>query len=505
MKKSIITIILLLAIVAPAQRVSAQGLERNDLLYHAQSVPQSNQLNPAFYQKYRSAYITLPSFNISMGMPISYSEIGFQYDQENDKYRINLYDLSEKLENNQSIHFGTNIELFGFGFRTNKLFFNFSASAQVDLAFYFPEGLTNILHEGLADRIGAANAAEINASQFLHASAYERYSIGMGYIVNDHLSIGGHFNLLNGVVNLNLEDTRIRLYATDDAYSTIHGDVNYRLARAGALNLDFENHETEFAHSFGNTGFTFDLGASYKTDGFTFSASLIDVGPGIHWKENIYYTEPKRTTIDFDGSNFGSLINDGQVDNEFAGNVVDTLAALLDIKDREGSDYWYGVPTKLFIGASYDINNYIRAGLLYHGEWDRGIVTAGKGFDLGRGHFRSNLSLSANFNLAGWLELMMANAFVFDGKNGSLFNPGIGLTFSPANTVQLYVMADFISSFYAVEAKAMNAYMGFNVRFGKNRDKKTEGNDEAALIQIEPAQSTPDPTNANGSSEPIVF
>lgn len=528
MKKHIVLFAILLVAICSSTVVKAQGLERNDIMYNMYSLPQSNQLNPAFFQKYRSAYISLIGINTSMGMPIAYKDIQFTYDQENDKYRINLYDLSSKLDNDKSIHFGLNVDIFGFGFRTDKFFITFNSSAVADVAFYFPSGLASILHDGFADRIGVENAAEISTSQMLHVTAYERYSLGFGYYVNQNLTVGAHFNLLNGIMNMNIEDTRIGLYATDDAYSTIHADLNYRMVRGGCLDFSLaskkdnsnnnnggngnnnndEGSEVKFNHTFNNTGFTFDLGASYKLGDFTFSGSIIDLGPGIHWVDNVKAVEPKRKSVDFNGGNFGGLVDNGQVNNEFGNSLVDSLSEMFMTKDVESTEYWYSVPTKIFLGAGYDFNRFLRANLLFHGEWDRGLITAGKGFDLGNGHFRCNTSLSATFNVAGWVELSVANAFAFDGEDGSLFNPGVGITLSPANTIQFFLMADYISSFYAVEEKATNIHFGFNVRFGKNRDKHSNSDDDsAAMIQIEqaPASNSADPTNANAANEPIVF
>lgn len=530
MKKHIIIFAALLVAVCSSTVVKAQGLERNDIIYNLYTLPQANHLNPAFFPKYRSAYISLIGMNVSMGMPIAYKDIDFAYDQENNKYRINLYDLSSRLDNNKSIHFGTNIDVFGFGFRTKKFYITFNSSVNADVAFYFPMGLASILHDGFANSIGADNATEISTSQLLHINAYQRYSIGGGVYINDNLTVGAHFNLLNGIMNMNIEDTRIGIYATDDAYSTIHADLNYRMVRGGCLDFSLaskkennnnnnggnnnnnnnsnEDEGVKFNPTFNNLGYTFDLGASYKLGNFTFSGSIIDLGPGIHWVDNVKSVEPKRNSVDFNGGNFGGLVDNGQVNNEFGNSLVDSLSEMFMTKDVESTEYWYGVPTKIYLGAGYDFNRFLRANLLFHGEWDRGLVTAGRGFDLGNGHFRCNTSLSATLNLAGWVELSVANAFAFDGEDGSLFNPGVGITLSPANTIQLFLMADYISSFYAVEEKATNIHFGFNVRFGKNFEKHAKSNDDdAAMIQIEQAPETKssDPTNASNSSEPIVF
>ena len=80
--------------------------------------------------------------------------------------------------------------------------------------------------------------------------------------------------------------------------------------------------------------------------------------------------------------------------------------------------------------------------------------------------FRYNATLSLGVNLFNWAELTVGSSIVYDGSKIQPFNPGLSLVLTPATAIQLYVMADYISSIYLVEAKAFNVKFGLNILVG---------------------------------------
>ena len=490
MKKNIIHLSILLVALFSFTAANAQMLERNDMIYNSSILPQANYYNPAFFQPNRDIYITLPSYSISEGLPVAYSDLHFVKNMEKGKtkYKLDLYSLAENLQNDKSIHLGTTVNVFGFGFHINKMFFTFNASANVNGSLYFPSGLSDIITGGLIRSIGKENASGVVFDKFLSVNAYERFSLGFGYDINKNLTIGIHANLLNGVASACLDDVNAQVWSEDDAYSQIRGTLQYRFLRAGALNYDFETNEfKEFEHTFNNLGYTFDLGVVYRLNKFTFSAALVDVGPGIQWKDNVKEITPKNTDLKFDGNDLGDFMTSGKMDFTFFDGVTDTLDGVLDYVESDYESYWQAIPAKMYVGASYTFNDYFRVNLLFHGEWDNGIISKGEDGTtfFGEGtRMRHNTSLSGSLKVNNMIELMVANAFCFDGEKGSILNPGIGLTLAPANALQLFIMADYISSFKAADIKGTHVQFGLNVCFGHDRTKDAANvvtNDETVL------------------------
>lgn len=86
--------------------------------------------------------------------------------------------------------------------------------------------------------------------------------------------------------------------------------------------------------------------------------------------------------------------------------------------------------------------------------------------------FRFNTTFSFTANIFDWLEAMVGNSFVFDGGRTDLINPGVGIVLTPLKAIQIYAVADYISSFYLVDSKSFNCNLGINILFGGlNRGK----------------------------------
>ena len=135
------------------------------------------------------------------------------------------------------------------------------------------------------------------------------------------------------------------------------------------------------------------------------------------------------------------------------------------------ADYWFSIPTKINLGASFSFAKILRAGLLFHGQFDRGLLSQRNKYELDltgdiKNTFRFNTTLSFHANLFNWAEVIIGSSIVYDGKKINPLNPGIGLVFTPATAFQVYLMADYVSSIYLVEAKAFNVKFGLNLLFG---------------------------------------
>ena len=136
---------------------------------------------------------------------------------------------------------------------------------------------------------------------------------------------------------------------------------------------------------------------------------------------------------------------------------------------------WFSIPTKINLGANYNFGRFFRAGFLFHGQFDRGLLSKSNALGMGLGEventFRWNTTLSVGANLSDWVEVMLGNSIVYDGKSMDFFNPGAGMILSLGRVFQMYLMADYLSSFYLTDSKAFNMKLGLNLLFG-NGDRK---------------------------------
>lgn len=447
-------------------------LASNELLYHSVRVVQSNDLNPAFFPRKTSEYLSLPQFNTSFGLPLSYKEVGLKYDAATDKSYLNINELMQALgDGNNKFNFNTNINLIGFGINLGQYYVTFSTKLAMNATISVPTDVFKVISNMKGNNwVGKENAAQIASDDLLLFNSYMRVSLGAGYhFVSIPLTIGAHVNILDGILNINTDKTNIDIYATDQYYSSIIGDVNYHVRRAGFIDID-TNYKVNITDMPSNMGVTFDLGAAFELNDFEFSASLLDIGPGIHWKQNVINTTPRGTKIEFNGFDISNIIHGGSFDTNFAANFKDSVMRVVNAQNEVTGDFWYSIPTKLNLGASYTFcNEMLKAGFLFHGEWEKGLIRSGAGFNIPQNTFRYNTTLSLTANLLDWVEVMVGNSFVFDGGNTDLLNPGIGIVLTPLTAFQIYAVADYLSSFYLVESKTFNCTLGINLLFGSVR------------------------------------
>lgn len=222
-----------------------------------------------------------------------------------------------------------------------------------------------------------------------------------------------------------------------------------------------------------NYGFGLDLGARYYTDLFEVSASILDIGPGIHWKDGIHkvVSAHENNSITFTGADVSTYVHGGQIDTGFIQMLTDSVMSMIDYKIIDGgADYWTLVPTKVNLGGMFHVNEYFSAGLQFHGEFERGMVKVGEIYKSKLTGFYSNTSLVLRANLKDWIELIAAASVIQSKKNWDWFNPGVGLTFTPFHTLQMYLFLDYISAIPLVDAKQFNISFGLNLLVGRSFD-----------------------------------
>lgn len=459
-------IILLAAVIAIfAANVSAQN---NTLLFGSTYIPQSNVLNPAFYPSNNTFYISLIGLNPEFHIPLSSNDI-FIADESGKTHYINAWELGEKFKEDNNMFLNTDIHLFGFGLWIKNLFASFSARTKLNIHMGAPTGLAEIF----ANRFDGLAGKEITISDnnLMYATAYNEFAIGGGYSIGD-LTVGARAKILNGICDFRTNNTDFTLNFNEDGDLT-KALIDYTFTATGTsvFNQETVGDILRAAFSGKSWGLTLDLGAKYKWNMFEFSASILDIGKGIHWKHDIIHATPhENTPINFDHTDFGHIV----VDNiDSLRNAFSVAIDSIQLNDTNaGSDYWTSVPTKLNLGATVTLGKMCRAGLLFHGEWDKNISffdKSGKAFD--KTLFRSTTSLVFGVNLANWVELMASMAVVKNGNKADWFNPGLGVNFSLGKLLQMYALVNYVSSLKVKDIKSVNLQFGINMMFGKGLAK----------------------------------
>ena len=480
MKHRILAIIA--AVLLGMGTVSAQYNETNNLFYHSFRTPQSNQLNPALFPNKNTLFITLPSFGMRFGAPLSISDFVY-YDDASGNTIISVNRMLDSLSVNNRFRMGIDMDILGFGLHIGNTFVTLGARWVNDFSLGIPIDMINALLTGNVDENGEViNSVRLLDGDLMNFTSYLETSIGVGHRLSAlGLTIGVRAKLLSGVLNLQTDNSRIDLNTADgldnvsiDAYYQLQGALCMPVDSLKSFNLSHLGIGDVIGAFGSNTGVAFDLGAKYDFGPFCFTASLNDISAGIHWKKNTYTVAPVNghATFVFDGENVRTILDQGAMNTDSVTAHLQQFVEGLTPDTTTGADYWYCIPTKLNLGASYSFAKLLRAGLLLHGQWDRGILSRKNNYELDltddlKNTFRFNTTLTFGVNLFNWAELIVGSSIVYDGSKINPFNPGVGFVFTPATAVQMYLMADYVSSIYLVEAKAFNVKFGLNLLFGR--------------------------------------
>ena len=494
--------ILAALLVLATGTATAQYNETNNLFYFAQRSPQSNQLNPAFFPS--AFYLTLPGISsLQLGLPLSIGDI-VTYDSAQSANIININNVFDKLGDNNQFRLGLDVNIAGLGLKIGPVFFDANMQVRSQFNLGIPVSVINTVMQGNVNDDGTPiPEVTLLDGNLFNMQMYLETSVGAGLKVPmTGLTVGAHVKLLSGILNMQTDNTKVT-FETEEDYETVRAKVYYEIMGASVLPID-----SSFSEMFsnlnvkdvamnlidlngGNNGVAFDIGAKYDLGIFSFSAAINDLSAGIHWQKNVVSLTPKngQGTIEFDGLDITNLLDHGNINGDSLTQYLQgQLDGMMPQFLTDSGDYWYSIPTKLNLGASVNLG-ILRAGILFHGQWDRGLLSkstyssfgealsdASANYEAVKNTFRFNTTLSAGVNLFNWIEVIAGSSMVYDGHSkitlDNFLNPGVGIILTPATLIQAYVMMDYASSMYLTQMKAFNFKFGFNMLIGSNRSSR---------------------------------
>lgn len=472
MKTRIIAIAAVLMMALPS--TNAQYNETNNLFYHTLRTPQSTLLNPAFSPANTSLFFMLPGLELNFGSPMSINDV-MSYNPTTQTTYIHLDNILTCLNNNNKFNFGANINIFGFGLKLDKTVLTFNSRLINQARFGLPVETINALTQGNIDDNGDPRpVVELLNGNVLNANSYMEMSAGAShYIEPINLTVGLRAKILYGIANVQTDNTRIE-FNTDPNMDSVTARMYYEIQMATFAPYDTSAHsfDINFGDMLGsaNTGIAFDLGAKYDFGPFTFSLSINDLSAGIHWTNNVTTWQPQggQGVIEFNGMELNTMLNSGNFNVDSLTNYLENQLSAMTPVRKDSGDYWFSIPTKINLGASYNFAKMFRAGILFHGQFDRGLLSKSNDryYENAENTFRFNTTLTCGASFFNWIEAIVGNSIVYDGESMDLFNPGIGVILTPGTFFQIYLMSDYISSFYLTDAKAFNVKFGVNLLFG---------------------------------------
>jgi len=342
-------------------------------------------------------------------------------------------------------------QILAFGFKVKNSYFNFDISNRLLTEVGFGSDFLKFLSQGNGGSLLGKRAGFDGLGASL--MSYIEYGLGYSREINPNVSIGGRFKLLSGLANLSGTNTSFGI-TTDSVNYNLSFDGQAEIKSSNTLiytdsaymnNLDYMR-LAKMAYNFSNFGMAFDFGATVKlSEKFTASASVIDLG-FINWKNGVSNYSIDKFTYAFKGLDLNSLLSDS---SDVAKEIVDSLTSIFKVGNTTNS-YSTGLPTRIYLGGSYQWNNYISSGITFYNEFYNSS-------------YRPGLVLSSTFSLRHWLGATL-NYGIY---SRSATNVGFGLRIRG-----FYVLTDNLVALLNYQAvKAASVCFGFNLVLGKPKSE----------------------------------
>ena len=449
-----------LIIVSSEKNTFAQ---RDAVLYNMSSIPQHQYNNPA--QKTNCLlYLNLP---VISSVYLDYHNNGFVFTdlvqkRADDSLLLNMENLISTLKKTNVLGFAVQTDWLGAGFSHEKNHFFFNISEKAFLRLRYPKDFVKLLWEGNAGFIG--QTADL-AGLALKATHYREYAFGMGRELNDQWTVGAKLKILSGMQNISTNVSKLSLSTAASSYElTGNSDM--------VLNTSIIADENATAKTYlmpknKNWGAGMDMGVVYKlSDKLAFSASIIDLSY-IKWKHNVINYSNDLDEVTFKGNSINNF-TDSNATTPFE-TLFDSLSIAYDNYNETKNTYTEGVPPRIYLGGTYNINDNNKIGALFHGEYFK------KGF-------YPSFTVSYNYQLPKWIGASLS----YTAMHRSFVNLGAGLSIR-LGPVQIYAVSDNLAYLFNLAkitdvgvvpqtAKSAHARVGLNLVFiKKEQDKDGDG------------------------------
>ena len=428
-------------------------------LYFMNSLPQVTYLNPA----------SVPRYKFSVGLPGSsimalYGNNGFTYndfaEKEGGVVKANLNKLYNAMADKNYISLATKADLFRLSLKVNpRIYLTLNTTITAYNSIMLPKEVAGIFINGTVAYVNSVASLAPNVESLV----YVETGVGTSYVVNKDLTLGLRVKILKGATNITTERAQVDL-SLDNSYAiTVRADADIKTS--GLQNLIDPNDdqpgewqdylENNWEEYLKNSGFAFDIGATYKvTEKFTVGLSLIDIG-SIKWNNDRYgyNLDPARANYTFRGFDLERIL-DG--DDDYIDAEIDSIENRFVLREGRVQPYSTMLPAKAYLSGAYELKRNFKAGLLLFAE-----------------RFNQRTSTGASVSLNKDFGRRFSTSLSYTATSRSFNNIGMGLSLNFA-PFQLYVVGDNIlrAPLALMTDGNLNPFVNtmhyFNVRAGLN-------------------------------------
>ncbi len=357
-------------------------------------------------------------------------------------------------ENGNFVNTGFSMDLANAGFRKGRFYFSLDYRLRYYGDIDYSKDFLGFFVLGNGNYMGADNPANIHFG--VDMGVYTEFGVGAQYDIKDNLTVGIRLKMLNGIVNVKMNDMNLQIYTDPDTYvmtaSSVFDIRMSSITNPQVYNVDDIGNMFEDLRFFGNWGLGVDIGASYELNKhFGFGASVYDLG-FIKWNNSKVHHHEKEDFVLNDAfvDDIDELLNmnldyTGMV-NDIVNNVIgnDTLV--------DGDSYDTSLRTRVMLQAYGELNPMARLTALAQLCFINDQATPVYTLAYSGVFFNNILSLTANYTYSKYC--------------GNCIGLGAGIHIGPFN---VYAVTDnflLVTKIGAPVDKLLTSYSANNLRFG---------------------------------------
>jgi len=298
--------------------------------------------------------------------------------------------------------------------------------------------------EGNGQYVGAT----IDLAHQMNLTAYNEFALSAAMNFSK-LTVGAKLKYLTGIANASVSNNALTLFTDSDIYQlTLTSDYTLNTStiinsnNLSSFQLDFGNFGSDNLFT-KNNGIAVDLGIVYQLNEKTkLSASVIDLGT-INWTDNINNYSSKGNAT-YEGFEFSQFSDEGEI--AFS-NALDTLEEVFNFSETQ-NEYATNLPTKIYLSATYDMNEMWQLGGLFFTE-----IYQGKTFPM--------VALSGRAKITDKISV----GGIYSARENNFFN--LGLNFAVRiGSIELYGASDnILGVFNPYKSSNVNLRTGLNLLF----------------------------------------
>ncbi|TLX72363.1 hypothetical protein E9993_17655 [Labilibacter sediminis] len=422
-----------------------------------ESVPQAHQLNPAFNSNH-TVVIGLPVI-ASTHLSLNTDQLSFNnmYSlQSNGNYKLDFDKISEGLNGKNNLSINSDVQLFFLALNLKKSHFTLAVNERISSLFTYSDDIVNLGLFGNGDK--SVLGKKIDFSEMsLNQMVYHEIALGFAREINDKLTIGFRAKYLAGVGNLQIKDINGYAITTPEQIHIEHSGFSAYTAGNSYFDSD-EDISTLLTNTLPgknkNTGWAFDLGVNYSfNDKISISAAVNDIGY-INWKDDTKESYFNPMSYNFNGFELEKFLDNRDSEDYFE-QELDSLENLFTSEETDNIEYRSSLVANANVGFDYSFHPNHHIGAIAHAS-------------ISSGSFVPAYGIYYNYQPKRVLNSVVNVAF----RNGQLNLVGVGASLD-LGPFQVYASTESLTSLIKPDnASVIDARLGINLIFGKNKKKK---------------------------------